>query len=164
MVLRTVLSVPLVVILSMASAASSPAAIAKIHREVYRTHPRPKTAAWVSVRYVGHLTVPETGSWVLGGTFDQDVRLLDIVPLIPGAVGEGVEFSPAEIAPLDIRDDVFGLAALAYEMLTGRHPFNHCAPDSARESVPRPHAYPKDLGANRQPAGPLCEAGPDPEP
>jgi hypothetical protein len=55
-------------------------------------------------------------------TFGYEVKLLDIVPtgwLVnpPDALGV-----PAR-AP-DKRDDVFGLACLAYEMLAGRHPYN----------------------------------------
>ena len=55
-------------------------------------------------------------------TFGYEVKLLDIVPTgwlasPPDALGV-----PAR-AP-DKRDDVFGLACLAYEMLAGRHPYN----------------------------------------
>jgi len=55
-------------------------------------------------------------------TFGYEVKLLDIVPtgwLVGPTDALGV---PAR-AP-DRRDDVFGLACLAYEMLAGRHPYN----------------------------------------
>jgi hypothetical protein len=55
-------------------------------------------------------------------TFGYEVKLLDIVPagwLVNPDDALGV---PAR-AP-DKRDDVFGLACLAYEMLAGRHPYN----------------------------------------
>ncbi len=55
-------------------------------------------------------------------TFGYEVKLLDIVPngwLVNANDALGV---PAR-AP-DKRDDVFGLACLAYEMLAGRHPYN----------------------------------------
>jgi hypothetical protein len=55
-------------------------------------------------------------------TFGYEVKLLDIVPagwLVNPNDALGV---PAR-AP-DRRDDVFGLACLAYEMLAGRHPYN----------------------------------------
>src|SRR5262245_21570764 len=55
-------------------------------------------------------------------TFGYDVKLLDIVPggwLVNPNDALGV---PAR-AP-DKRDDVFGIACLAYEMLSGRHPYN----------------------------------------
>jgi Protein kinase domain/Calx-beta domain len=55
-------------------------------------------------------------------TFGYEVKLLDIVPsgwLVNPTDALGV---PAR-AP-DKRDDVFGLACLAYEMLSGRHPYN----------------------------------------
>lgn len=55
-------------------------------------------------------------------TFGYEVKLLDIVPsgwVLGPTDALGV---PARAA--DKRDDVFGLACLAYEMLSGRHPFN----------------------------------------
>jgi hypothetical protein len=55
-------------------------------------------------------------------TFGYEVKLLDVVPngwLVNPNDALGV---PAR-AP-DKRDDVFGLACLAYEMLSGRHPYN----------------------------------------
>ena len=55
-------------------------------------------------------------------TFGYEVKLLDIVPggwLLGPNDALGV---PAR-SP-DKRDDVFGVACLAYEMLSGRHPFN----------------------------------------
>jgi len=55
-------------------------------------------------------------------TFGYEVKLLDIVPggwLVGPTDALGV---PARAA--DKRDDVFGLGCLAYEMLSGRHPFN----------------------------------------
>ncbi len=55
-------------------------------------------------------------------TFGYEVKLLDVVPngwLVSPADALGV---PARQA--DKRDDVLGLACLAYEMLSGRHPFN----------------------------------------
>lgn len=55
-------------------------------------------------------------------TFGYEVKLLDIVPtgwVVGPTDALGV---PARAA--DKRDDVFGLGCLAYEMLSGRHPFN----------------------------------------
>jgi hypothetical protein len=55
-------------------------------------------------------------------TFGYEVKLLDVVPngwLLGPTDALGV---PAR-AP-DKRDDVFGLACLAYEMIAGRHPYN----------------------------------------
>jgi protein kinase-like protein/Calx-beta domain-containing protein len=55
-------------------------------------------------------------------TFGYEVKLLDIVPT------GWIENPPDELGvparQPDKRDDVFGLACLAYEMLAGRHPFN----------------------------------------
>ena len=55
-------------------------------------------------------------------TFDYEVRLLDVVP---------PEWPAALIGEPDERDDVYGLACLAYEMLSGRHPFNANSPAEA---------------------------------
>ena len=55
-------------------------------------------------------------------TFGYEVKVLDVVPngwLVNPNDALGV---PARTP--DKRDDVFGLACLAYEMLSGRHPFN----------------------------------------
>jgi hypothetical protein len=55
-------------------------------------------------------------------TFGYEVKLLDIVPTCWLATPIDALGVPAR-AP-DRRDDVFGLACLAYEMLAGRHPYN----------------------------------------
>jgi hypothetical protein len=55
-------------------------------------------------------------------TFDYEVRLLDVVP---------PEWPAAVTGEPDPRDDVYGLACLAYEMLSGRHPYNANTPEEA---------------------------------
>ncbi len=55
-------------------------------------------------------------------TFGYEVKVLDVVP-------NGWLVNPNDALGLparapDKRDDVFGIACLAYEMLSGRHPFN----------------------------------------
>jgi len=63
---------------------------------------------------------------------DLEARLLDVVPLGPGdAIFRGAALSEP-IGRCTFQDDVFGLASLAYEMLSGRHPFNYCPPGEAK--------------------------------
>jgi len=71
-------------------------------------------------------------------TEDLEVRLLDIVPLdstmsILGDVASGDPFSRYDIA-----DDIYGLACLTYEMLTGKHPFNFHSLSEARRAGLKP--------------------------
>ena len=63
---------------------------------------------------------------------DLESRLLDIVPLASDdAIFRGAAMS-APFGRCTIQDDVFGLACLAYEMLSGKRPFNYCPPGEAR--------------------------------
>jgi hypothetical protein len=55
-------------------------------------------------------------------TFGYEVKLLDIVPT--GWIENPADELGVPARQPDKRDDVFGLACLAYEMLAGRHPFN----------------------------------------
>jgi len=71
-------------------------------------------------------------------TEDFEVRLLDVMPLdstisILGGVASGDPFSRYDIA-----DDIYGLACLAYEMLTGKHPFNFHSLSEARRAELKP--------------------------
>ncbi|MEX2149459.1 MAG: protein kinase [Steroidobacteraceae bacterium] len=72
-------------------------------------------------------------------TFDYEVRLLDVVP---------PEWPAALNGEPDQRDDVYGLACLAYEMLTGRHPYNANTPVEALRAGLEP--APVDLLAASQ--------------
>jgi len=71
-------------------------------------------------------------------TENLEVRLLDVVPLdstmsILGGIASGDPFSRYDIA-----DDIYGLACLAYEMLTGKHPFNFHSLSEARRAALKP--------------------------
>lgn len=60
-----------------------------------------------------------------------EVRLLDVVPLdAANAIFRGATMSDAT-GHVTVEDDVFALACLAYQMLAGRHPFNHGTPGKA---------------------------------
>ncbi|MFT5501415.1 MAG: hypothetical protein ACI88G_001552, partial [Woeseiaceae bacterium] len=60
------------------------------------------------------------------------VRLLDVVPLgSDAAIFRGATMSEP-FGRATVEDDVFGLACLAYEMLSGKHPFNYSTPGEAR--------------------------------
>ncbi len=55
-------------------------------------------------------------------TFGYEIKLLDLVP--SGWLDNPADALGVPARQPDKRDDVFGLACLAYEMLAGRHPFN----------------------------------------
>jgi hypothetical protein len=60
------------------------------------------------------------------------VRLLDVLPVDPAeALVRGIATSDP-FGRCTVEDDVFGLACLAYEMLSGKHPFNYSSPAEAR--------------------------------
>ena len=71
-----------------------------------------------------------------------EIRLLDVVPLAAAeAIFRGAATS-ASSGRSTVEDDVFALACLAYEMLAGKHPFNHCAPAEARLAGRAPDRIP----------------------
>ncbi len=74
-------------------------------------------------------------------TLDYGVKLLDLAPHLPSLAPFYVEDAAEESkAKSDPRDDVYGLACLTYELLSGRHPFNANTPLEAHRArlEPRP--------------------------
>jgi predicted Ser/Thr protein kinase len=72
---------------------------------------------------------------------DADVTVFD-----PGSLGA---LTPAYASPEmlesrepDPRDDIYALGCIAYELLTGRHPFNRLSATQARDAGMRPHRPP----------------------
>lgn len=65
-------------------------------------------------------------------TDDLEVRLLDVLPVDPAeALVRGIATSDP-FSRCSVEDDVSGLACLAYEMLSGRHPFNFSSVSESR--------------------------------
>jgi serine/threonine protein kinase len=65
-------------------------------------------------------------------TDELEIKLLDIVPMMPPVrLPSATESTETDDDPPDMRDDVFNLASLAYELLTGHHPFNSNSPADA---------------------------------
>jgi hypothetical protein len=68
-------------------------------------------------------------------TFDYVVKLLDVTPISPlPGVPYRVEDAEQATRSRDVRDDVYDLACLTYELLSGRHPFNANSPHDAERA------------------------------
>jgi hypothetical protein len=75
-------------------------------------------------------------------TEDLDVRLLDVVPLDSAStVLRGVA-SRDPLNRADAGDDIYALACLTYEILSGRHPFNFHSPAEASLAGIKPARIP----------------------
>jgi hypothetical protein len=71
-----------------------------------------------------------------------EVRLLDVVPLdAANAIFRGSTMRDAS-GHATAEDDVYALACLAYQMLSGKHPFNHSTPAKARLAGLEPDRIP----------------------
>ncbi len=68
-------------------------------------------------------------------THDYEVKLLDFapIPVSPSAALQRID-TGIGVREMTVRDDVNGLACLAYELLSGRHPFGGSLPDEARRA------------------------------
>ena len=68
-------------------------------------------------------------------THDFEVKLLDFapIPVSPSAALQRID-TGIGVREMTVRDDVNGLACLAYELLSGRHPFGGSLPDEARRA------------------------------
>ena len=81
-------------------------------------------------------------------TEQLEVRLLDVLPLDPAeAIVRGIATSDP-FSRCTVEDDVFGLACLAYEMLAGKHPFNHSSATEAH--------VPSDTNSSNDPYRFVC--------
>ena len=63
-------------------------------------------------------------------TSDRAIKVLDLFPASPSRAQPFFveDAQPGGLATPDERDDVYGLACLAYELFAGRHPFNASSP------------------------------------
>lgn len=72
-------------------------------------------------------------------TFDYGIKLLDIAPAsTPSAVQYWVEETDSRASARDSGDDVYSLACLTYELLSGKHPFNSNSPLEAQRAGLKP--------------------------
>ena len=77
-----------------------------------------------------------------------EVKLLDIMPQLSVSRSKSLDRRELLEFSYRVRDDVFGLACLTYELLSGRHPFNS---NSAEEAM-RAHLKPLPIdGLNEKP-------------
>lgn len=67
-------------------------------------------------------------------TDELEIRLLDVLPLGAEQAIIGGGATSSTFSRSSIRDDVFGLACIAYEMLSGRHPYNYNSPAEAQQA------------------------------
>lgn len=67
-------------------------------------------------------------------TLDLEVRLLDVLPIDPADPMIRGPFARDPFSRCTVKDDVFGLACLTYEMLSGQHPFGHASAAEARSA------------------------------
>jgi serine/threonine protein kinase len=124
-----------------------------------RAEPPSETEAFSIVRGVGDALKYAHAKGAIHGdirpqkiflTTDRSIKVLD---LLPGTTARsGLYFvedaSPTSLAPPDQRDDVYGLACVAYELLTGKHPFDGRSPRVASSAGMTPAPIP-GLGPQR---------------
>lgn len=61
-------------------------------------------------------------------TEDYAVKVLDLLPTIPRRTAPFFAEDTPDLAAPDRRDDVYGLACIAYELFSGQHPYNANSP------------------------------------
>jgi serine/threonine protein kinase len=122
--------------------------------------PLPRTAAWAIIRQIGEGIAHAHERGAVHAdlrpenillTESGQIRILDF----GGAIGGGAEHTPAYAScellagkPADKRDDLYALACLSCELLSGQHPFWHQRSTEARMALAVP-TRPPNLSARQ---------------